>query len=235
MDQSQNDIQNYERVLIDFFPKVPPLKKMVEIVINKYQMYWVNNGDVKATQADTLAFLSEKLSYYSEEKGRAFSYFTIVARNYLIQRNRKDYKRVQQEMSISQVANLNLEGVMNIATDLEQEADEEFEKEDSIRFLELFLEWINENDRKVFPERNARDLWRIMSERIFRVMDENDQSFDKKQYYLELQKDLGLSDPQKIYYVVSCIRRHYRHKKQFWIENGYFDRNRPRRSYFEKV
>jgi hypothetical protein len=39
------------------------------------------------------AFMIEKIHMYQEGKGKAFSYFTIVARNYLILNNNSNYKR----------------------------------------------------------------------------------------------------------------------------------------------
>jgi hypothetical protein len=43
--------------------------------------------------AEVVAFMIEKIHMYKAGKGKAFSYFTIVARNYLILNNNANYKR----------------------------------------------------------------------------------------------------------------------------------------------
>lgn len=61
------------------------LNKLVENVIHKFKFYEYEStyADLKH---DTVAFLHERLGNYTQEKGKAFSYFTIITRNYLIAR-----------------------------------------------------------------------------------------------------------------------------------------------------
>ena len=59
-----------------------PFDKLAENVIHTYKTYYfdVPYEDVKAS---VVAFLNEKIHKFNGENGRAFSYFTVVARNYL--------------------------------------------------------------------------------------------------------------------------------------------------------
>jgi len=50
---------------------------------------------------EVIAFMIEKIHMYREGKGKAFSYFTIIARNYLILNNNSNYKRYKDTDIIS--------------------------------------------------------------------------------------------------------------------------------------
>jgi hypothetical protein len=55
--------------------------------------YTYFDDDPKDVMAEVVAFMIEKIHMYKAGKGKAFSYFTIVARNYLILNNNANYKR----------------------------------------------------------------------------------------------------------------------------------------------
>ena len=60
-----------------------PFNKLVENIIHTFKFYYfdVPYQDVKA---EVVAFLNEKIHKFTEGKGKAFSYFSIIAKNYLI-------------------------------------------------------------------------------------------------------------------------------------------------------
>ena len=67
-----------------------PLNKMAENLIHRFKFYQfdVPYEDVKH---ETVAHIIEKLTKYSPDKGKAFSYFSIVAKNYLINEHNGNY------------------------------------------------------------------------------------------------------------------------------------------------
>lgn len=67
-------------------------EKLAEIVYNKWKFTYFDD-DPQDVMAEVVAFMIEKIHMYQEGKGKAFSYFTIVARNYLILNNNSNYKR----------------------------------------------------------------------------------------------------------------------------------------------
>ena len=60
-----------------------PFNKLVENIYHTFRFSYfdVPYEDIKA---EVVAFLTEKIGKYQEGKGKAFSYFSIVAKNYLI-------------------------------------------------------------------------------------------------------------------------------------------------------
>jgi hypothetical protein len=70
----------------------PAFDKLAEIVYNKWKFTYFDD-DPQDVMAEVVAFMIEKIHMYKNGKGKAFSYFTIVARNYLILNNNANYKR----------------------------------------------------------------------------------------------------------------------------------------------
>src|SRR5210317_708371 len=79
-----------------------PFDKMAENVIHTYKTYYfdVPYEDVKA---NVVAFLNEKIHKFNGDNGRAFSYFTVVARNYLFNQNNANYARMKAHTDLSSV------------------------------------------------------------------------------------------------------------------------------------
>ena len=83
----------YERHI--YFPFI----KIAENLIHTYKMYYFDlpPDDVKK---DVAAYLTTKLGNYSKDKGKAFSYFSVVAKNWLILHNNSNYKERKKFKSI---------------------------------------------------------------------------------------------------------------------------------------
>lgn len=77
-----------------------PFDKLAEVVYNKWKFSYFDD-DAQDVMAEVVAFMVEKLHMYRQGKGKAFSYFTIVARNYLILNNNSNYKRYKETDLIS--------------------------------------------------------------------------------------------------------------------------------------
>lgn len=79
-----------------------PFEKLAENVLNtfKFSYFDVPKSEI---QQEVVSFMIEKIHMYQEGKGRAFSYFTIVAKNYLILENNGNYKRWKRDALISEM------------------------------------------------------------------------------------------------------------------------------------
>ena len=71
-----------------------PLNKLVENVYNALGPFKYIDIPYEDIKAEVVSFLTEKLDRYNESSGKAYSYFSIVARNYLIIRNKNAYKKL---------------------------------------------------------------------------------------------------------------------------------------------
>ena len=70
-------------------------EKLAENIIHTFKFYYfdVPSEDVKH---EVVSFLYMNIHKFTEGKGKAFSYFSIVAKNYLILHNNNNYKRMKQ-------------------------------------------------------------------------------------------------------------------------------------------
>ena len=79
-----------------------PFEKLAENILNtfKFSYFDVSKEDV---QMEVVSTLIEKIHMFKEGKGKAFSYFSIVAKNYLILKNNGNYKRFKKTSLLSEM------------------------------------------------------------------------------------------------------------------------------------
>jgi hypothetical protein len=79
-----------------------PFEKLAENILNtfKFSYFDVPKQDV---QMEVVSTLIEKIHMFKEGKGKAFSYFSIVAKNHLILKNNGNYKRFKKTSLLSEM------------------------------------------------------------------------------------------------------------------------------------
>ena len=79
-----------------------PFEKLAENVLNtfKFTYFDVPKKDI---QIEVVSTMVEKIHMFQEGKGRAFSYFTIIAKNHLNLKNNGNYKRWKQNALLSEM------------------------------------------------------------------------------------------------------------------------------------
>lgn len=79
----------------------PAFEKLVEFIINTFRYYYIGDLTMKQAQQEVVAFLVEKLERFKPESGKAFSYYSLVAKRFCIQRNKTNYKKMITGLSVS--------------------------------------------------------------------------------------------------------------------------------------
>jgi hypothetical protein len=79
-----------------------PFEKLAENILNtfKFSYFDVPKQDV---QMEVVSTLIEKIHMFKEGRGKAFSYFSIVAKNHLILKNNGNYKRFKKTSLLSEM------------------------------------------------------------------------------------------------------------------------------------
>ena len=150
--------------------------KLAENIINtfKFQYFDIPYQDVKH---EVVAFLIEKMPKYTEGKGKAFSYFSIVAKNYLILHNNNNYKKLKQRAPIT---------VLDTSRDVIGEQYTKTLREEKRDFMELFIEWCTNNHNSLVSKpRDKKILFALLE--IFRTRD-NIENFNKKALYIMIRE-----------------------------------------------
>ena len=169
--------------------------KLCENIIHTFKFYYfdVPSEDVKH---EVMSFLVMNMHKFKEGKGKAFSYFSIVAKNYLILHNNKNYKGYKQKKDI---ASLEYGSNMKI-----QEDDFIDETE---QFLEQTLTFWDANINKVFKRHRdimvVDSILELFRRRMFL------ENFNKKALYILIREMTG-SNTQHITSVVNTLKKYHK-------------------------
>jgi hypothetical protein len=174
----------------------PAFYKLAEIMIHRFKFYNfdVSHEDVKH---EVVAFLHEKIHKYNADNGKAFSYFSIVAKNYLIAENNKNYyhfKRSQDIDAIDAERNIINE---KVRVDLIEERRD---------FIDLFISVVEKYLPLFFSKQ--RDIQVADSILYLFKTRENIENYNKKAIYILVRERTGVSS-QYITNVISKIKLIY--------------------------
>ena len=170
--------------------------KLSENVIHTYKTYYFDDPyeDVKA---NVVAFLNEKIDRFDGANGRAFSYFTVVARNYLFNENNKNYERMKSRENIDAI-DLN----RNITNEVINQQIQE-EKSD---FIDHYVDYIDEHLYDLFLKDRDRAIADSINELFRNRIDLY--SYNKKALYILIRERTGV-DTQYITKVINKMKSIY--------------------------
>jgi hypothetical protein len=117
----------------------PALAKIAEVYYNKIKPAYIDDEPMHI-QMDCISYLTERLFRIKAGKGKAFSYFTICAKNFYIFHNQKAYKEVQRTLKLD-VLNENWD-----VADVDSHRAEQME--DSAKLLAAFVDYMDEYKEK---------------------------------------------------------------------------------------
>lgn len=182
-----------------------PFEKLAENVLNtfKFPYFDVPKSDI---QTEVVSILIQKIHMFKEGKGKAFSYFSIVAKNYLILNNNSNYKRYKKTDLLSKMPETwNPEN--NFRAD--QKGDEFNE------FKELMLDYWDRNLTNVFIKKRDIQIADAILE-LFR-RSQYIENFNKKHLYLLIRE---MTDC-KTHYITKVVNTMKEHQKK--MLNDYLD------------
>jgi hypothetical protein len=189
-----------------------PLDKLAENVINRFKFPYINQS-FDDTKRQVVSFLVINLSRYSQEKGKAFSYFSVIAKNYLILHNTNGYKQGQREPDLGSI-----EDIMGL------EAPNPHEHDDSSEFIKLMIEYWDNNLTRIFKKKRDIDI-AIAVVQLFRRAD-NIENFNKKALYLLIREQTNCKTAY-ITKVVNKMREHTMRQLAEFHEEGTIDGDEP--------
>ena len=199
---SQKDKNQIYREKIQY-----PFDKLAENVLNtfKFSYFDVPKEDV---QKEVVAVLIQKIHMFKEGKGKAFSYFSIVAKNYLILNNNSNYKRYKKTDLLSQMPE-----TWNPEDDFyDKQQGDEFSE-----FKELMLNYWDKNLTKVFTKKRDIQIADAILE-LFR-RSQFIENFNKKHLYL-LIREMTDCKTHYITKVVNVMKEHQKRMLNEYLDYG---------------
>ena len=174
--------------------------KLAENIINTFKFTYFDMPfeDIKH---EVVTFMVMNIHKYDHTKGsKAFSYFSVVAKNYLILHNNNNYKKLKSHVDMS---SLDTEKKSDIAN-----------RHDIKQFTNEMIQYFEKNLPYIFKKQ--RDLNVAYS--IIELMKKIDdiENFNKKSLYILVREMTDVNTPH-ITSVVNTLKKHY--KKIF---NEYF-------------
>jgi len=187
-----------------------PLMKLAENIIHTFKFYYFDGGP-REIQHEVIAFMLEKLPKFVEGKGKAFSYFSIVAKNYLIQNNNRNYRDLKAKKPI-------------IAIDRERDLGRESSTQDYRDDLDVFMEKFPQYYQRIVEERFRSSRDKRIAYTVLRLFEErkNIEIFNKKALYI-LIREMTDTKTQHITKVVNVIKEDFSDKFKKFQEGKFFN------------
>ena len=176
--------------------------KLAENIIHTFKFYYF---DVSSEQVknEVVSFLVLNIHKFKEGKGKAFSYFSIVAKNYLILNNNKNYKmgKIHQQMDV-------LDYKRNVQNENELESKSETAElfiNELHRFWDVNLTNVFRRDKDIRVADSVLHLFRIK---------QNLENFNKKALYILIREMTG-SNTQHITRIINVMKKY---NKRLFLE-----------------
>ena len=189
-DQSlRNRIYN-ERIHYSFY-------KLAENLIHTFKFYYTEVDDLEDLKHEVITFLLEKLHYFQAGKGKAFSYFSIVGKNYLILYNNKNYAKKKGKADL-----LEADTDDGILTNMENQE----RLEEKIEFLDIFVEKADRKLERIFNK--EEDL--LVADAVLTLFKKRStlEIFNKKALYIYIREITGCDTPS-ITKVTKTLKKYY--------------------------
>ena len=172
-----------------------PFDKLAENIIHTFKFYYF---DVPSEQVkhEVVSFLVMNMHKFKEGKGKAFSYFSIVAKNYLILHNNKNYKnyKIHDKMDV-------LDYSSNIKDGETRSKVANFNED----YVTEMLEYWEENLTNIF--RRQKDI--LVADAVLEMFRrrQNIENFNKKALYILIREMTG-SKTQHITRIVNVMKKY---------------------------
>ena len=177
--------------------------KLAENIINTFKFTYFDDPfqDVKH---EVVAFMVMNMHKYDHTKGsKAFSYFSVVAKNYLILHNNNNYKKLKTHDGMDKLDRHRSKDISN--------------ESDMVTLTKEIIEYFDNNMNNIFKK--ERDL--KIGYAIVDLMKQRDdiENFNKKAIYILIREMTDVKTSQ-ITRVTNVFKKHYRNLLEKWDTEG---------------
>ena len=187
-----------------------PFYKLAENLIHTFKFYYTEVDDLEDLKHEVICFLLEKLDYFKPEKGtKAFSYFSIVGKNYLILYNNNNYQKKKQKVDV--LAADEDEGVLN-------QLGRDGRKQEIKDFIDYFTLYTDKHMFTMFKKDKDKKVCDAINTLFKRR--ENLEIFNKKALYIYIREMTEVDTPV-ITKVTKKLKVLYKKLYSEYIDTGY--------------
>jgi len=184
--------------------------KLAENLIHTFKFYYFDYP-LEEVKHEVVAFLVMQMPKYNSEKGRAFSYFSVVGKNWLILHNNNNYKKMKIHDQLT---------VLDYKRDLSYENSLSDVDEFNSEFVNQMLDYWDNNITNIF--RRQKDI--LVADSVLELFRrrKNIENFNKKALYIMIREMTG-SNTQHITRVVNQMKNYYINMLEEFSTNGKID------------
>jgi hypothetical protein len=184
-----------------------PFEKLAENILNTFKFSYFDVPKIDV-QMEVVSTLIEKIHMFKEGRGKAFSYFSIVAKNHLILKNNGNYKRFKKTALLSEMPES-----WNPPNDFnETQLGDEY-----VEFKHLMLKYWDKNLTRIFSKKRDIQIADAVLE-LFR-RSQYIENFNKKHLYL-LIREMTDCKTHYITKVVNEMKKHQIKLLNDYLEHG---------------
>ena len=158
-----------------------PFDKLAENVINRFKFPYME-GTFEDVKSEVVSFLVMNLHKFTEGKGKAFSYFSVIAKNYLILHNNNAYKEEKRSVYLVD----KVDDAFSLEETLISEPDNEEIQSDMRDFIIILVQYWDFNLTKIFKKKRDVEISTAVVELLRRV--DGIDNFNKKALYLMIRE-----------------------------------------------
>lgn len=186
-----------------------PFYKLAENIIHTFKFYYTDVDDIESLKHEVVSvLLEEKIDKFDPTNGaKAYSYFGTIVKRWLINYNNKNYKKLKQIGSFS---------------DMEESYEENLDPDSPSamnlsRFLDEWVEEVYSNMDTIFPrEAEAKIADAVLT--IFKTRHDLD-IFKKKALYIYIREMTDCETPL-LTRVISRLKEEFYKKYQLYYDQG---------------
>jgi hypothetical protein len=182
--------------------------KIAENVYNTFKFSYADVSPIEI-QKQAISHMVANIDKYEPGKGKAFSYFSIVAKNWFILDNNTTYKRFKKHVEICEQTGESGEFVV--------EPEHEKQESETREFIELMVEYWDKNVHKMFTKEKDLKIAHAVIE-IFRNADRID-VYNKKALYLYI-REIADCQTQKITKVINKMKATQKNIAEEYLNRG---------------
>ena len=170
--------------------------KLAENLIHTFKFYYFD-FPLSEVKHEVVSFMVMQMPKYQADKGRAFSYFSVVGKNWLILHNNNNYKKMKIHDPLD---------VLDYKRNLSSERSTSEVDEFNIEFVNQMIDYWENNITNIF--RRQKDI--LVADSVLELFRrrEDIENFNKKALYIMIREMTG-SNTQHITRVINQMKNYY--------------------------
>jgi hypothetical protein len=191
-----------------------PIDKLAENIINRFKFPYMN-ANFEDVKNQVVSFLVLNLHKFTEDKGKAFSYFSVVAKNYLVLHNNNSYR---DELRSSYLVDSSNDESFMLEEVLTTKPDAETSRRDTSDFVELLVQYWDFNLDRIFKKQRDKEIANAVVELLKRA--NSIENFNKKALYV-LIREMTNNKTVHITKVINKMKIHVLKQMKEYRKSGY--------------